>query len=407
MEIRSITLFDQPGEPVQEKILNRAELFADQSRLIFRDANLAVQTLRYATPPFSSFLAPENSAALFKYAADLEQVLGAIGFDYLALGPALPSSPISYRLIPELIQATERVFCSALMTGPRQEISLPAVRACGEIIHQLGPLDPNGFANLYFTALANVPAGTPFFPAAYHGGDRAHFAVAVEAADLAVDAFRAADSLAQAQTLLQEAISDAGQLIAKAAGELGAAGELVFSGIDFSLAPFPEVNKSLGEALETLGVPRLGDFGSTAAAALLVDSIDNAAFPRTGFSGLMLPVLEDAVLARRAAEGTLTLKDLLLFSTVCGTGLDTVPLPGDTTPEQLSAVLLDLTALAVRLDKPLTARLMPIPGKKAGEETNFEFPYFANSRVMDIQAAPLKGLLLAEEKLVISPKKSP
>ena len=35
-----------------------------------------------------------------------------------------------------------------------------------------------------------------------------------------------------------------------------------------------------------------------------------------------------------------------------------------------NALLLDVAALALRLNKPLTARLMPIPGKKAGRNTN-------------------------------------
>ena len=163
-----------------------------------------------------------------------------------------------------------------------------------------------------------------------------------------------------------------------------------FGGIDYSLAPFPSIELSLGTAMERLGVPQVGLHGSLAAAAILADSIDRADFPHTGFSGMMLPVLEDATLAARAAEGSLTVKDLLLYSAVCGTGLDTVPLPGDTSEEQLRAVLLDLAALAMRLDKPLTARLMPIPGKCAGDPTDFDFAFFANSRVMALEAVSLE-----------------
>jgi hypothetical protein len=79
-----------------------------------------------------------------------------------------------------------------------------------------------------------------------------------------------------------------------------------------------------------------------------------------------------------------TLDSLLLYSAVCGTGLDTVPLPGDIEPSDLAAILLDVAALALRLNKPLTARLMPIPGKRAGEETSFDFPYFANARILQV-----------------------
>jgi uncharacterized protein (UPF0210 family) len=116
----------------------------------------------------------------------------------------------------------------------------------------------------------------------------------------------------------------------------------------------------------------------------------------------MLPVLEDVTLAIRAAEGVLTAKDLLLFSTVCGAGLDTLPLPGDSSPEQLSALLLDVAALACRLNKPLTARLMPVPGKQAGEVTEFQFDYFVNSRVMALPAQALNALLAKDDRLPLS-----
>ena len=123
------------------------------------------------------------------------------------------------------------------------------------------------------------------------------------------------------------------------ASQLASQYSLTFSGIDFTLAPFPQEALSFGTAMERLGLPAVGLHGSLAAATILADTLDRARYPRTGFNGLMLPVLEDATLAKRAAEGKLTIKDLLLYSTVCGTGLDTVPLPGDTTVEQLYAYL--------------------------------------------------------------------
>jgi hypothetical protein len=104
--------------------------------------------------------------------------------------------------------------------------------------------------------------------------------------------------------------------------------------------------------------------------------------------------------------GTLGVKDLLLYSSVCGTGLDTLPLPGDTTPEQLGALLADVTALAVRLGKPLTARLMPIPGKQAGDPTGFDFSFFANSRVLALHADRLQGLLAGDDTFRLSPRKT-
>jgi uncharacterized protein (UPF0210 family) len=81
--------------------------------------------------------------------------------------------------------------------------------------------------------------------------------------------------------------------------------------------------------------------------------------------------------------------------------LDTIPLPGDTNAEQLSAVLLDLASLSLRLAKPLTARLMPIPGKKAGDPTGFDFSFFANSRVLPLHAVPLDRFLGGDESFAL------
>jgi uncharacterized protein (UPF0210 family) len=108
----------------------------------------------------------------------------------------------------------------------------------------------------------------------------------------------------------------------------------------------------------------------------------------------MLPLLEDWTMARRSHENLYSLDSLLLYSTVCGTGLDTIPLAGDTGQPEIAALLLDLAALAVKLDKPLTARLVPVPGIAAGASTQFNFEFFANARAFAIDADP--GLLVLQ-----------
>ena len=99
----------------------------------------------------------------------------------------------------------------------------------------------------------------------------------------------------------------------------------------------------------------------------------------------MLPVLEDPVLATRAAEGRYTVRELLLYSSVCGTGLDVVPLPGDTSVEQLAPLIRDVAALSSKLHKPLSARLFLIPGKKAGDHAEFTNPFLTGSVVMKLE----------------------
>jgi uncharacterized protein len=173
-----------------------------------------------------------------------------------------------------------------------------------------------------------VPPWAPFFPAAYHQGKAPAFALALEAADLAVSAFTGAESLESARLGLIERIETHAQALEAVGEQLARAYQIEFKGLDFTLAPFPEPDKSLGNALEQLGLPAIGLSGSLAAAAFLTDTLDRASFKRTGFNGLMLPLLEDSTLAKRGAQGVLTVTDLLLYASVCGTGLDTIPLPG-------------------------------------------------------------------------------
>jgi uncharacterized protein len=397
MKIRSITYFCNPGWPLDVKKIQAAGTFLAEATANFETAGFEVQTRRLATIPFPFLLGAEKMDETPRMAAELSQILEDFGIAYASLGPAIPAIPESYAVLPNSIAVSKNIFFSGIMADARHGISLPAVNACAEVIVQTAQLEPNGFANLNFAALANVPPGAPFFPAAYHSGNEPAFAIAMEAADVAVQAFDSAETIDDGRNALVAALEENAQSLAKTADTLKFKYLVKFGGIDFSLAPFPEESRSLGAAFEKMGVPKVGLHGSLAAAGILTEAIERARFPHAGFSGLMMPVLEDARLAERAAEGRLTVKDLLLYSAVCGTGLDTVPLPGDASPGQIAALLLDLSTLALRLDKPLTARLMPVPGKQAGDLTSFDFGYFANSRVMALKAEPLGKALGGNE----------
>jgi uncharacterized protein (UPF0210 family) len=397
MKIRSITYFLDPTYPLNKEKLKVAGAFLQIARPAFIEAGYEVQSARMASLPFTRLLMDINPGELISLAKQLESTAADMGYAYVSLGPALPELPVSYELIPEALVTTQNAFFSGMVTTHDGKVSLDTIHHCASVIQRASHISPDGFANLRFAALANVPAGSPFFPAAYHQGGEPSFALATEAADLAVSAFSQASNLDEARRNLVSSMETHARALTIVAHEIERQSQVRFGGIDFSLAPFPSEELSLGTAMERLGVPRLGVHGSLAAAAILADTMDQAHFVRAGFSGLMLPVLEDATLARRVAEGNLNVMDLLLYSAVCGTGLDTIPLPGDTNTEQLSAVLLDLASLSLRLAKPLTARLMPIPGKKAGDPTGFDFAYFATSRVMPLHASPLERFLGGEE----------
>jgi uncharacterized protein (UPF0210 family) len=405
MKIRSITYFCNPGWPLDDTKLQAAGEFLTTARSSYEAAGYEVETTRLATVPFVQLLGADHYGDTPRLAEAMSKAIQQVGIAYAALGPAEPELLNGFAAIPEALAASENVFFAGVMADSRFGISMPAVQACAQTIVRCSTLTPDGFGNLRFAALANVKAGSPFFPAAYHNHDDPAFAIATEAADLAVQAFTNCRTVSDGQWALAHELEKHTAQLTAVGDMLGQKYSMVFNGIDFSLAPYPTEAASIGTAMERLGLVRAGLHGSLAAAAILTECLERARYRRTGFSGLMLPVLEDAVLAQRAAEGVLGVKDLLLYSAVCGTGLDTVPLPGDTTPEQIAPLLLDLSALALRLDKALTARLMPIPGKKVGEPTDFSFGYFANSRVMALESEPLRTPLGDSRRFTLAPRR--
>jgi uncharacterized protein (UPF0210 family) len=394
MKIRSITYFDKVDWPLNKPQLQQAGQFIKIAQDTLDEIGFHVQTTRLASAPFPMILRDKVSRETVNFAVALEQQLLKSGFDYVSIGPALPSNLKSYQVIPDVLANTQNVFAAGIISSVDGGISLAAIRQCANVIRKNSVISGDGFGNLRFAALANVPPGTPFLPAAFHGSDLGPgFAIATEAADLAVSAFSNAANLEEARLGLINSIERVAGEITKVGQDLAAENDVQFKGIDFSLAPFPTREQSIGAAIEALGVPGVGYHGTLAGVALLTEAVERANFPRVGFNGVMLPVLEDTVLAESAAANVLTINDLLLYSAVCGTGLDTIPLPGSISEDQLFGVLLDLAVLAQRLGKPLTARLMPIPGKQAADATNFDFEYFANSSIMNLKAKPLLGCL--------------
>jgi uncharacterized protein len=98
----------------------------------------------------------------------------------------------------------------------------------------------------------------------------------------------------------------------------------------------------------------------------------------------MVPVMEDKVLARRWAEGTITTDSLLAYSAVCGTGLDTIPYPGSIDVDQLVRIFGDVASLVWKWKKPLSARLQPVAGKKPGDQTEFSSRFLFNTALHEL-----------------------
>lgn len=404
MRVRAITGFLEPGWPFEPKRLTQMAACLKDCRQALERAGYEVQTMRVATPPPSEMDPPIPPNDRPDFAQLLEAECFVQGIDYASIGPALPNEPDGYEIIPKILASTQNVFAAGLYADPESGLSLTGARACAQVIHKSATVSQDGFANLRFAALANVPAGSPFFPAAYHRGGPPALAIATESADEAVLAVGDAPSLSTVRKRLIHALENHTAILTGLSRNAAQAHDVRFLGIDLSLAPYPEPERSVGTAVESMGVPVFGQKGTATIIAYLAETLELAVFERTGFCGVLLPVLEDTVLAERTKEGILTLSDLLLYTTLCGTGLDTIPLPGDTRPESLAALILDLGALALRHDKPLTARLMPIPDKKAGEDVSFDFQYFADSAVMSLPAQPLASLLDGAGVMDIRPR---
>jgi len=407
MKIRSITSFYDPGISNADYTLEILSSLAKESKQVCKENGYEVQTLRLATIPFSLIKPGNDIEELIKLTKSMEQKAKNNGFDYLSLGPALISNLESYAIINKLIAETDITFFSGMIADQINGISIKAIQNCAKIIHDNASIEPEGFANLRFSALANVKPYGPFFPGSYHQpGQPPAIGLAIEGADEVVTAFQKANNLTEARQILLDNLEFHANHLALIFSELLGDQKVVFQGFDFSVAPFPEDGCSLGAAMEQLGVSMLGKHGSLSAAAFLADALDRGNWERCGYNGLMLPLLEDSRLSQRSIDQSLTIKDLLMFSSVCGTGLDTVPIPGSTSQDQIEALLLDVASLSSRLNKPLTARLMLIPGKEAGEITNFKFEYFSNGRVLALDANPLNGFFAnPEEKFKLKPRK--
>jgi uncharacterized protein (UPF0210 family) len=389
MRIRSVTVGTNLSHPINVDSFQVYGSFQARARALFGKAGVEVQTVRLTSQPFPAVVREAGLRAAVSYASKLEALCQAHSIDYCSIGTVKAASPdaelAQLDVIPDVLRETESVFTSALVAERASGIHLAAIERAAQVIADVAHTTPMGFGNLRFSVLANCEPGSPFFPVSYHEGSATSFAVATEAADLAVDSFTTAATLGEARVNLREAVEHAAATIEDVCGALADEFGYCFGGIDFSLAPYPETARSIGHAIEALGVDAFGGSSTLFAAAFITQVLREARFRRCGFSGLMFPVLEDQTMAERSEEDLYTVDSLLLYSTVCGTGLDTIPLPGDVGRDELAAILLDVATLALVADKPLTARLMPIPGKEAGEMTDYDFSYFRNARILDIR----------------------
>ncbi len=282
----------------------------------------------------------------------------------------------------EVIGATEAMFLSVdVARDGRADTS--AARVAARTIQRLAHETAEGLGNFRFGAVAGCPPGIPFFPAGASDGRRS-FAFGLEsAAVVGVAANEAQDpGSAGFHAILVERLEGIARPLEEMGTSIAAETGWAYGGID--LSPAPGLQASIAASLETRSGAPFGSAGTLAACAEVTSALRGVRVRRCGYSGLMLPVLEDPVLAARAIEHRYGVRDLLLWSSVCGTGLDMVPLAGDVTEDALARLVLDVAAMSVRLEKPLSARLLPCPGAAVGDLSRFPHPLLVPAPAFEV-----------------------
>ncbi|HXB10017.1 MAG TPA: DUF711 family protein [Puia sp.] len=380
--VRTITAGVTPAGLADTGALLRAIHFLTEAKKEFTRKGYTVQTLRVSTANLCTYLGGHSLDEALDYLQRFDRIAAKNGV-ILSIGQVL--APNQYEAgiadwAERLVRRTQTISFSLPISSHALGIHAHSIHAAAEIILALSKVD-NGEANFRFTASANCPAGIPFFPAAFHEGGNS-FAIGLESANLLTEAFSRSDA-SNARSVLKALLEKNLQPVQETGERIATASGWVYDGIDVSAAP--GLDASIGKAIETYTHQPFGSPSTLGACALITDVLKGLDVRKCGYSGLMLPVIEDPVLAKRAEEGRYTIEELLLFSSVSGTGLDVVPIAGDTPPAVIEAILTDVAALSLKYTaKALSARLFPLPGKKAGDRVEFANPHLTGTTVMKI-----------------------
>jgi uncharacterized protein len=382
LRIRTLTAGVTATRPGELATFEAAIGFLAAARRAFEDAGYEVQTTRIATTPLHRVLDAQQRRQSIVELQALDRMAQEANV-LVSIGPVKMDDQSDGSLAgwaDELVRAT-RVISFSVNVASAGHVLAAGAASAAHVMTVLARSQPDGVANFRFAAAANIPAGTPFFPVAWHnGGDS--FAIGLESAGLVTEAFGAARDAADAGERLKAELDRKLGPIEELAMQVAAGAGRMYLGIDTS--PAPGMDRSIGEAIEALTKAPFGSAGTLEACSAVTAAVKAVRVRTCGYSGLMLPVLEDPVLARRAGEGRYGVRDLLLCSSVCGTGLDVVPIPGDTPVAVVERLLRDVAALSNRLHKPLSARLFIVPGKKAGDVARFNDKLLTDCIVMRV-----------------------
>jgi uncharacterized protein len=382
--IRAVTAFIEIDRNNYAAQIQEAQKFLAAAKDALNKTGFEGAGGRITTQPFPQYtkgMKSEDAVAFVNKLREAAQKERS-GFN---IGPAMVHDNDDPAAASLLVDILSKVSVNAnLITADDQGIHWNAVRQAAKVIKQLSERSPHGDANFNFGAIAMMKPYGPYYPGSYHLGKGHSFAIAMEGAEMVGDVFRQYRDPVEAEQHLSAVLDSYTKQIEKAAMQVAKTTGWTYEGIDATPAPLGD--RSIATAIENfLGAP-FGSVGTETASGIITRAVQSTTVKRTGYSGLMIPIMEDNVLAKRWAERTFTLDSILAYSAVCAGGVDTLPLPGDVSEEQIARILGDVAWLAHRWNKPLAARLLPAPGKKAGDQTEF-----SNGNLSKTLIQPLPG----------------
>lgn len=399
LDVRTITMgislldcldenIDKACDKVYDKICRYAKDLVKTGEDISREYGVPIIHKRISVTPIAMVAAPCQSQKIVKFAQTLERAAGTVGVNFIGGYSALVQKGFAagdYALIesiPEALATTDHVCASVNIGSTKAGINMDAVAKMGRIIKQTAEATADrqciGAAKL--VVFCNAPEDNPFMAGAFHGTGEPDCEINVGVSGpgvvRAVLAKQAQNcDITEVANLIKRTafkITRTGQLVAQEASRRL---QVPFGIVDLSLAPTPAIGDSVAHILEEMGLETCGCHGTTAALALLNDAVKKGGVMASshvgGLSGAFIPVTEDAGMIDAARSGCLTITKLEAMTAVCSVGLDMINVPGDTTPEVLSAIIADEAAIGMVNSKTTAVRLIPAIGKKAGDELCF------------------------------------
>src|SRR6476646_9171952 len=380
-KVRTVTAFVRLDRASYQAQVSEALKMLRAAKDALTKAGYEVETIRITTQPFPEYTKGLTADQALEFFHAYDKLAQQEGFTP-DIGPAMSKDtddPKQADLLARILAETENINGFIVVAGD-DGIHWNSVRAAARVIKYLEDHTAHSEGNFHFAAGAFPPAVAPFFPVS-HTSDAGHgFAIGLESANIVQQVFATAKGdLNSAGEQLTVALGAEARKVEEIAHRVAASTGWKYQGID--LTPVPLKDISIGAALESLLHAEIGSPGSLSVAYTITTAVKKVPVQQAGYSGLMLPVLEDSVLAKRWEAGTVSRDSLMSYSSVCSTGLDAIPLPGDISVHELESIIGDMASLAVKWHKPLSARLLPVAGKKAGEMTEFSSPYLVNIHI--------------------------